>query len=875
MFMKKHLYLPVLPVVLASVLLPQFVHAQAFDISTFDGTAAGPWSAINGTTLMVPKVPNGSIKLDSTITSAEYGGSTGATVTPGVNAWILDFPGDRNWEGATDSSFTYYLAHDDDYLYVGVDAKDDVVNSDDVNSAFWKDDAIEIVVDALNDRLDNNTDSSKDAFGGHNYVNFQGRFSAWDEAANAKGGQTWANGVEWTYGANGDVFGLGKAAAGGWKMEVRFKKRMFEDPAAGNKLRNGYIMGFNIGIDDDDKTGPGINGNKSSTQDLAIQYFWANRARYKGLDAAYLEGLTPEERAAQVWRTDVENHPLFIDSTGRLAHGGTGEIIFGYDADKLSSGKILYLCANADLSGTDDASVVALLRAAGYTVTPFTSSGPAGGDDMRAAAVGQDVIMISESLGSGSVLEPIGDPPVSKFVYRDTNIPIISWEAFMWDDAEWTEHPEGFANEFSFFGNTGRSEDTQPEDLKLAFDSLYIKKPSHPIAGGLTGKVKLYNPPYSFNYGKPSADADVIASVRENGEFPSLFVYEKGDKLVDGSVCPNKRIGLFTGQVASLTANWNPEVRWFTEAGKTLVLNTVKYAVGKSTEAQDGNFAGLTGYWRMDEAAGTAVPDSSGKGNHGKIINNAAGAWVTDPERGTVYKATGVNVIDFGALIPPMTTANDFTWSLWIKSDETGTAAAANNNVVFGNRYNAAGAEFSPREFIKFTPSNFEWHFNAADQNVNYTDFVVGKWTHHLVTKQGVKLTYYKDGAESGSGAITGGPKNKQPLYLGGQGTQERWKGAADEVAIFERALSAAEAQQVFEIGKAGKRLAPPPLVIGSAMAVAGNLTITWSGGKAPFKVQKRDDLGAGNWTDVSTTSELSVTVPRSGNAGFYRILGN
>ena len=199
---------------------------------------------------------------------------------------------------------------------------------------------------------------------------------------------------------------------------------------------------------------------------------------------------------------------------------------------------------------------------------------------MRAAAVGQDVILISESLGSGTTLEPIGDPAVSKFIYRDTDIPIVSWEAFMWDNAEWTEHPADFSNEFSFFGNTGRTEDTQPEDLKLAFDSLYIKKPSHPIAGGLTGKVKVYNPPYSLNYGKPSADADVIASVRENGEFPCLFVYEKGDKLVDGSVCPNKRIGLFTGQVASLTANWSPEIRWLTEAGKTLLLNTVKYAIG-------------------------------------------------------------------------------------------------------------------------------------------------------------------------------------------------------------------------------------------------------------------------------------------------------
>jgi hypothetical protein len=78
--------------------------------------------------------------------------------------------------------------------------------------------------------------------------------------------------------------------------------------------------------------------------------------------------------------------------------------------------------ANADLSVSDDAGVVALLAAKGYTVTPYTATGPTRGDDMRAAAVGQ--------------------------------------------------HPADFSNKFSFFGNTGRTEDTQPEDLKLPLTPL-------------------------------------------------------------------------------------------------------------------------------------------------------------------------------------------------------------------------------------------------------------------------------------------------------------------------------------------------------------------------------------------------------------------
>jgi hypothetical protein len=95
--------------------------------------------------------------------------------------------------------------------------------------------------------------------------------------------------------------------------------------------------------------------------------------------------------------------------------------------------------------------------------------------------------------------------------------------------------------------------------------------------------VKVYVEPYSFNYGIVSADADVLATIQEDASFPTLFVYEKGDKLADGSVAPNKRIGLFLGQIAALNANTDPAFTNLTAEGKTLILNTVKYAVGSGT----------------------------------------------------------------------------------------------------------------------------------------------------------------------------------------------------------------------------------------------------------------------------------------------------
>lgn len=229
------------------------VYGQDFDVLDFDSTSEGPWSDVSLTTLTVPQVPDGGITLDGKPGAGEYGGFEGVAVTPGDNAWLLDFPGDRQWDDAADSSFTFWLAHDTDFFYVGVDVQDDIVNTDDANGEFWKDDAIEIVTDVWNDRYDNNTDSSMDAFGGHSYVNYEGRFSRWNEETQSIDGTTWSTAVDdWTYGdpEEADVSGFGEETETGWNMEVRFHKRLFEDPDTEVKLVEGSTMGFNIGLDD-------------------------------------------------------------------------------------------------------------------------------------------------------------------------------------------------------------------------------------------------------------------------------------------------------------------------------------------------------------------------------------------------------------------------------------------------------------------------------------------------------------------------------------------------------------------------------------------------------------------------------------------------
>lgn len=304
-----------------------------YDIQTFDCGAEGPWSDLDRTTVDVPWVEDGTIELDAAPSSDEYGGFEGITVTPGTeegdmgNAYILCWPGDRSWTEPEDSSFTFYLAHDSQYLYIGVDVLDDVVNSDNDNKAFWKDDAVEIVVDALNDRYDLSTEGPH-PYGGHCYFNYEGRMSEWDDGIGQDPDNRWCTAVDWTYGEeeDSDIWAYGEETDDGWALEIRMHKRLFQDPAAGNELDGEYTMGINIGLDDDDARGPeGTNGDGSREKDLEIQYWWSNRLYAQGWNAGEAGNYTPEQIEDREYMDDF---PLVLDADGRLKHGGTGEIIF-------------------------------------------------------------------------------------------------------------------------------------------------------------------------------------------------------------------------------------------------------------------------------------------------------------------------------------------------------------------------------------------------------------------------------------------------------------------------------------------------------------------------------------------------------------------
>ena len=220
--------------------------------------------------------------------------------------------------------------------------------------------------------------------------------------------------------------------------------------------------------------------------------------------------------------------------------------------------------------------------------------------------------------------------------------------------------------------------------------------------------------------------------------------------------------------------------------------------IGATRSDQDRDFSGDLDDVRVYDGAVSKAEIAAVvafKPRSGGSIAGLLGYW---PEE---YVTTDSDHRELGVL-PVLTANSGFTWSFWVNAEETGTS-----DVILGNRFGADGFNLFPQEWIKFTPTRFEWRHADSDHIRNdLTLMPTGVWSHNLVVQDGTTLTYYRDGVVIGTNDITGFPVNELPLFLGGQPasdgtTTEGFSGTLREVAVFGRALSEEEVTEVYTRG--------------------------------------------------------------------------
>ena len=208
-------------------------------------------------------------------------------------------------------------------------------------------------------------------------------------------------------------------------------------------------------------------------------------------------------------------------------------------------------------------------------------------------------------------------------------------------------------------------------------------------------------------------------------------------------------------------------------------------------------------YWRLNDKA--QVPDADIARNTGTLgaaingyytgtaVHPAGGALVGSADSAASFDGTAGSIVSipYNAAVNP---SGAFTVEAWL-NPATELAAGGLTAAL------ASGQFASPRSGWLIYQSDTGWDFRMYNQNGTSTSLditggpapVAGTWYHVVAVYDGTTAKVYVNGAQAASGTPTGFvPSAGGPFYIGGRSDNNFWwAGSADEVAIYNKALSA------------------------------------------------------------------------------------
>jgi hypothetical protein len=204
---------------------------------------------------------------------------------------------------------------------------------------------------------------------------------------------------------------------------------------------------------------------------------------------------------------------------------------------------------------------------------------------------------------------------------------------------------------------------------------------------------------------------------------------------------------------------------------------------------------GLTGvgFWPLDEGSGTVAHDSAG-GHDATLLGGAA--WTAGHSGSALQLSGDGQYADTGASI--LDTTGNYSVAAWVKLDSLGGFATAVSQ-------DGAGASGF---FLQYSGADNRFAFSTtAGRALAQTAPEPGRW-YHLVGVHDAAAGQYKlyvDGQLAGSMAARCPEAASGHTVIGrGQfnGSQvDFWRGALDQVHVYDRALSDAEVQQLYASG--------------------------------------------------------------------------
>lgn len=234
---------------------------------------------------------------------------------------------------------------------------------------------------------------------------------------------------------------------------------------------------------------------------------------------------------------------------------------------------------------------------------------------------------------------------------------------------------------------------------------------------------------------------------------------------------------------------------------------------------------GLVGYWNFDENTGTIAHDSSGNGYNG-AVNGAQ--WVT----GKINSALSFNGTSSYVATGNIPLQNAFSIVAWVNPATTsqtpfGRIAETQYNVGFFLGLSATGGAY---QLIVNGGSGATGKCGSA-YGCALGGTVSSGWHLVIGTYNGNMATLYVDNVQVATETFTPPSAQSLPLFIGRYfgGSAYGWSGGIDEVRLYNRALTAAEASAIFSSGTIPDTT-PPQISItapASGATVSGTVQLT------------------------------------------------
>ena len=181
--------------------------------------------------------------------------------------------------------------------------------------------------------------------------------------------------------------------------------------------------------------------------------------------------------------------------------------------------------------------------------------------------------------------------------------------------------------------------------------------------------------------------------------------------------------------------------------------------------------------------SGTVWNDISGNSNTGTLTNSPT----FNSSNGGFFTFNGTNQYTTTTYTQPAYgAATSFTWNVWVNIPNLVNP----NSPIIGNRGTTL-------VFTKITKAAFEYYplnmLHTLTENV---------WQNICIVKNGTSFTYYKNSTSVNTGTSSA-TTSTQPFFIGGDNTaSEYFAGSIANVQVYNRALSATEISQNYNVLK-------------------------------------------------------------------------